>query len=217
MPSNKAKSSDYQSLFKSAKKGGVNSDDQTSLKAAENLKKITDKSNEKKNDSSESLINQAKKTKNQFSFDEVSKRDESTNAENFVSPKSDDQRANTVQTKATDYTEKQKQSKQEKRADKDHELLESDYWLVRNGHGLTYFGLYFFSILVFFRPYELISSLSFLSATAFYFAAITFAIYIPLQFSTEGTLTVFSTEIKCILVLTFFALMTMPIGKDVAA
>jgi O-antigen ligase len=53
-----------------------------------------------------------------------------------------------------------------------------------------------------------------LSATAFYFAAVTIAIFVPLQLLTEGTLTMLSTEVKCILALTFLGLLTIPIGKD---
>jgi len=92
--------------------------------------------------------------------------------------------------------------------------LASEKWFTRSGHNLTYIGLFLFSILVFFRPYELIPALSFLSATAFYFALATLAVYIPAQFSSEGSLTILSTEVKCILAMTFIALVTIPIAKD---
>ncbi len=105
-------------------------------------------------------------------------------------------------------------TKDEKRAIKDKQLLTADRWLVRNGHFFTYIGLYLFSILVLFRPYELISSLAFLSATAFYFALATLIIYIPSQLAIEGNLTIFSTEVKAILAMTVIALLTMPIAKD---
>ena len=73
-----------------------------------------------------------------------------------------------------------------------------------------------FSILVLFRPYELIPALSFLSSTAFYFALATLAIYLPAQLATEGNLTMLSTEVKAILAMTLIALLTMPIAKDPA-
>lgn len=111
------------------------------------------------------------------------------------------------------YAEQLKQKKLEKKATRDRELLEGERWLARNGHTLTYVGLYLFSILVFFRPYELIPALSFLSTAAFYFALATLAVYVPTQLSTEGSLTVLSTEVKCVLVLTLIALLTMPIAK----
>ena len=73
-----------------------------------------------------------------------------------------------------------------------------------------YSGLYLFSILVLFRPYELIPGLSFLSATAFYFAIATLAIFIPSQLATEGNLTMLSTEVKAILAMTVIALVNDP-------
>ena len=105
-------------------------------------------------------------------------------------------------------------NKKEKKAGKDRDLLSSDRWLVRNGHLFTYIGLYLFSILVLFRPYELIPGLGFLSATAFYFALATIIIYLPSQMAVEGNLTMFSTEVKAILAMTALAILTMPIAKD---
>jgi len=105
-------------------------------------------------------------------------------------------------------------TKKQRQAQKDKDSLSKERWLVRNGHFVTYIGLYLFSILVLFRPYELISSLSFLSATAFYFAAATLLIYLPSQLATEGNLTMLSTEVKAILAMTVIAILTMPIAKD---
>jgi O-antigen ligase len=39
-------------------------------------------------------------------------------------------------------------------------------------------------------------------------------LYVPAQLSAEGSLTVLSTEIKCIIAMTLIALVTMPIAKD---
>ena len=107
-----------------------------------------------------------------------------------------------------------KEAKKAKADEKDKTLLTSDRWLVRNGHFLTYVGLYLFSILVLFRPYELIPGLGFLSATAFYFALATLIIYIPGQLGTEGNLTMLSTEVKAILAMTAIALVTIPIATS---
>ena len=107
-----------------------------------------------------------------------------------------------------------KEAKRAKIEERDRTLLTADRWLVRNGHLFTYVGLYLFSILILFRPYELITELSFLSATAFYFALATLAIFVPSQLATEGTLTTFSTEVKSILALTAIAIITIPIAKD---
>ncbi|MEZ5426399.1 MAG: O-antigen ligase family protein [Pyrinomonadaceae bacterium] len=112
------------------------------------------------------------------------------------------------------YAELQKYKKREKEAARDFEVLSRDHWLARNGHTLTYIGLYLFSILVFFRPYELIPQLGFLSSAAFVFAAATLAVYLPTQLLTEGNVTVFSTEVKAILAMTGIALATIPIAKS---
>lgn len=106
--------------------------------------------------------------------------------------------------------------RRERKQRKDVKLLANERWLVRNGHTFTYVGLFIFSVLVLFRPYELISSLSFLSATAFYFALATLAIYIPTQLATESNLTMLSTEVKAILAMTGLAVLTMPIARDPA-
>ena len=100
------------------------------------------------------------------------------------------------------------------RVDRDRGILAGENWLVRNGHSLTYAGLYLFSILVLFRPYEIVPGLGFLAFTAFYFAIATLAIYFPSQLVAEGNLTILSTEIKAILAMTVIALVTIPIAKD---
>ncbi len=109
---------------------------------------------------------------------------------------------------------KDKTAKAQDRSRKAAEALSSERWLVRNGHGLTFIGLYVFSVLVLFRPYELIPGLGFLSATAFYFALATIAIYVPAQLAIESNLTMLSTEVKALLAMTAIAILTMPIAKN---
>jgi putative inorganic carbon (hco3(-)) transporter len=101
-----------------------------------------------------------------------------------------------------------------RRQEKDAGLLTQERWLVRNGHLLTYIGLYFFSIMVLFRPYELVPGLGFLSATAFYFAIATLAVFLPSQLAIEGNLTIFTTEVKALLAMTAIALVSIPIARD---
>lgn len=95
-------------------------------------------------------------------------------------------------------------------------LLKGDRWLVRHGHTVTFIGLYLFSIMVLYRPYEIVPGLGFLSATAFYFAVATLLIYVPSQLAIEGNLTILTTEVKAVLAMTFIALFTIPIAKDPA-
>ena len=210
MPADKFNSLDYQSLSKNAKSGGADSSDRTSLKSpgrAVNKTSDTEPAD---------LINPAQKSKKQSPSDAAFRDIEAARSENFISVSDGVAEIGASLPPEANYAERQKQQRQEKNAEKDRELLGGERWLARNGHGLTFLGLYLFSILVLFRPYELIPSLSFLSATAFYFAAVTLAVYLPTQLSTEGTLTIFSTEIKCILALTALAFLTIPLGKEAA-
>ena len=197
MPADKTKSLDYKSLS-SVKNGGVDSRDLKGLKSQ--------KKSKKSEGFNKSLTNPFRKTQKEEIPSEPLPEENAVRAEIFV----EEGKGETLT-----YAEREKQKREEKRSIRDFKLLSSDQWLARNGHTLTYIGLYLFSILVLFRPYEIIPSLSFLSATAFYFAAATLLVYIPTQLSTEGSLTVFSTEVKAILALTFIALLTMPVSKDV--
>ena len=112
------------------------------------------------------------------------------------------------------FAERSKRLKREKREKRDTDLLGADSWVKRNGHYVTFIGLYAFSILVLYRPYELVPGLGFLSATAFYFAAATIAVYIPLQLSAESSLTYLSFEVKMIIALTAIAAFSILISKD---
>lgn len=202
MPAGKNKKNDYQTLHSASKNGGSNSYDQATLKSSNDR-------TDKKFPAPENLINPHNQSEKEIPAELIPPKTEPVPTEIFA-PENDD---NPPAAEAT-YGQQIKQRKQEKKAEKDRALLGSEKWLSRNGHTLTYVGLYLFSILVFFRPYELIPGLSFLSTSAFFFALATVAIYVPAQLSAEGSLTVLSTEVKCILALTLLALLTMPIAKD---
>lgn len=103
-----------------------------------------------------------------------------------------------------------------KQFQKDNDLLGRDRWLVRNGHFVTFVGLYLFSIMVLFRPYELIPGFGFLAFTALYFGLATLLIYAPSQFAIEGNLTMMSTEVKAVLAMVALALITIPIARSPA-
>ena len=135
--------------------------------------------------------------------------DTTNRTEIFIAPPNDAAEAEDLP-----YAERQKRRQTEKKAARDRQLLSDENWLRRHGHAFSYLGLYLFSILVLFRPYEIVPALSFLSATAFYFALATLLIYVPTQLAAEGNLTAMSTEVKAILAMTFLALVTMPIAKD---
>jgi O-antigen ligase len=186
MPAKNSKSHDYKSLNSSAKNGGINSGG-------------------RKLPAQKSLTNSKRK---------IEKKERPFEADLPAAANGTDKHNGAKPQKELTFAEETKQKKEEKKARKDHELLSSDYWLKRNGHTLTYIGLYLFSILVLFRPYELIPGLSFLSTSAFIIAIATLAVFIPTQFSAEGSFTTLSTEVKCVLAMAFLAVLTMPIAKD---
>ena len=108
----------------------------------------------------------------------------------------------------------QARTRSERRSDNDQLRLDKDHWLARNGHTLTYVGIFLFTLVLYFRPYELIPALSGFQSIALVFAVATLIIYLPSQFMAEGTLTAFPTEVKCILFITVWSLLTIPIAKD---
>lgn len=112
------------------------------------------------------------------------------------------------------FSEKKKLEKENKKRQKAEDLINSETWLIRNGHTLTFIGVFLFSFFVFYRPYELIPGLGFLSTATFFIAVATLAVYIPTQLTTEGNLTILTTEVKCVVIIVLLALITMPIARN---
>ncbi len=205
MSADKTNASDYKNLTPTAKRGEKNSSPPSSLKAPKNSQNKT----HEKEENSQSLINPHHKNPNPNPSESFASNFETTTRTDiFTAPENGSEKLEDLP-----YAERQKRQKTEKKAEKDRRLLSDENWLRRNGHTFSYVGLYIFSILVLFRPYELVPQLSFLSATAFFFALATLLIYVPTQLATEGNLTVMSTEVKAILAMTLLALFTMPIAK----
>lgn len=208
MSADQKNKTDYKTLSNSKENGAAKSRDLATFKSARNERKNVPASdpqtfskNKINNDSSA-----REKSPDEFSFKEnfAEKTDERSSKEKDKPSESED----------LSFADQIKRRKEEKREKRDYELLSSDPWLVRNGHTLTYIGLYSFSVLALLRPYEIIPGLGFLSATAFYFALATLAVYIPTQISGEGNFTILTTEVKCVFALLVIALITMPIAKS---
>lgn len=81
-------------------------------------------------------------------------------------------------------------------------------------HRYTYIAVFLFTIIVYFRPHEAFPESSPLQEIAFWTAAATLLIYIFTQLNYSGSLTKLSTEVKCVLVILFFAFVTIPIARD---
>lgn len=88
-------------------------------------------------------------------------------------------------------------------------------WLDR-GHWLSFLGIFLFTFTLYFRPYELIPALSGFSSIAFAIAIVTLAVFVPTQFALEGKITELTPEVKCVLFLLVWAIITIPLAKDPA-
>ncbi len=210
MPADKTKRFDYKSISTAAKNGGAPSVDNTTLKPAAKQNRGDGKFAAQNLISPKTVEPKSEKQTEEVLFDNISGRRETARAENaFLQPvESDEPEA------GTPYAELQKQKRKEKQSAKDRLLLSGDRWLSRSGHALTYAGIFLFTLVVYFRPYELIPALSGFSSIALIIAIATLLVYLPTQLTTEGSLTIFSTEIKCILFMTAWALLTMPLAKS---
>ena len=84
--------------------------------------------------------------------------------------------------------------------------------LLARGHGLTYAGLFLFTAVLFFRPYELFSALSGLTSLAFWIGVVTIAIFFPSQLALEGSVTARPREVSLLLLLAALALLSIPLA-----
>src|SRR5690349_13212929 len=73
-------------------------------------------------------------------------------------------------------------SKKDKKDEKPSFMeLEAGQWKDKRGHGVTFALLFIFSIILYFRPYELIPALSGFKTMSFYVGIVTLAVYFITQ------------------------------------
>jgi putative inorganic carbon (hco3(-)) transporter len=87
-------------------------------------------------------------------------------------------------------------------------------WIGKRGHGITYAGLFLFTFLVYFRPYEMFPSLAWLSKSALVVAAITLAVFIPTQLGLENRITAKPREVKLVLGLLLTGILSIPLALE---
>src|ERR1041384_1116361 len=73
--------------------------------------------------------------------------------------------------------------------------------LIRRAHTISYIGLFLFTAVLYFRPYELFPALSSLDKLAFVLAIVTLIIFLPSQLVSEGNLTFRPREVNLVLLL----------------
>lgn len=83
---------------------------------------------------------------------------------------------------------------------------------LKRGHVLSYVGLFCFTAVLYFRPYELIPALSGFSQIAFYVGLVTLAVYLPTQLGLEGNVSARPREVNLVLLLALTALLSIPLA-----
>jgi putative inorganic carbon (HCO3(-)) transporter len=87
-------------------------------------------------------------------------------------------------------------------------------WSLKNGHALSFAGLFIFTAIVFFRPYEFSTSLLWLSKSALVSAIFTILVFIPTQLGLENRITVRPREVNLALILLLLGLLSVPLATD---
>ena len=85
-------------------------------------------------------------------------------------------------------------------------------WIHKHGHTLSYAGVYLFTTLVFFRPYELSPSLSWLAQTPFWVAVATIVVFVITQLGLENKLTARPREVNLLLLLSLMGILSIPLA-----
>lgn len=85
---------------------------------------------------------------------------------------------------------------------------------LKRGHSLSYFGVFAFTFLVFFRPYELFPSLAWLSRSALVVAVLTLVVFIPTQLGLENKISANLREVKLAFALLVTGLLSIPMALD---
>ncbi len=87
-------------------------------------------------------------------------------------------------------------------------------WILKHGHSVSFGGIFLFTTLVFFRPYELFPSLSWLSSAAFWIALATLVVYVLTQLGLEGTITARPREVNLVLLLLLTGALSIPLALE---
>ena len=107
------------------------------------------------------------------------------------------------------------ESKQDEPADAPPAIIGAeDGWNLNKAHFITFIALFLFSVVLYFRPYELFAALSSYTSMAFYIGVATLAVYVPSQFVAEGNLTARPREINLILLFVVAAFLSMPLASS---
>jgi len=87
-------------------------------------------------------------------------------------------------------------------------------WGTRRGHALAYAGLFLFTVILYYRPYEQIAFLSSFTSMAFWAGVATLLFFFPTQLSLEGSLTARPREVNLLLLFAVTALLSVPLALN---
>lgn len=83
-------------------------------------------------------------------------------------------------------------------------------WIHKHGHSLSYAGVFLFTTLVFFRPYELFPSLSWLAQTPFWVAVATLVVFAITQLGLENKITARPREVNILFLMLALGILSIP-------
>jgi hypothetical protein len=84
----------------------------------------------------------------------------------------------------------------------------------RRAHALSFAGLFLFTVVLYFRPYELFPALSGFNSMAFVVAVPTLVVVFATQFTREGNLTARPREVNLVLLFVLTALLSIPLALN---
>jgi hypothetical protein len=105
--------------------------------------------------------------------------------------------------------ERSKQSKDSAGVLPDDPAYPWEQWVLRRGHTISFIGVFLFTFVLYFRPYELFEGLSWLRSSAFWIATATLLIFVPTQLGLENRITARPTEVNLLLVFQLIALLSI--------
>ena len=95
-----------------------------------------------------------------------------------------------------------------------HRDKSEETWIHKHGHTLSYAGVFLFTTLVYFRPYEFTPSLFWLAQTPFWVAVATLIVFVLTQLGLENKITARPREVNLVLLLTVAGILSIPLALD---
>jgi hypothetical protein len=137
MSANKNKTPDYKTLSFGSKENGVNG--RSSFKPLKSPKK-------------EEFEQSLKNFNPKYETSEAAEARRFVVSESVMATGETDPSIENFNQISDSYAEQERPNKKQKKIEKDERLLSSDRWLTRNGHTLTYAGIFLFTLILYFRP-----------------------------------------------------------------